>query len=124
MSVRLRASSAGSAWARSFSAWRRASRWFLGSGEGVDRVEGAVDATADDGVGGLEAAVVIGAAAQAELLAHLVGEREVQQVRDSGEEDDTAVACGGQAHADQEGFDWEGARAACSAGDERLDLLD
>lgn len=87
----------------------------LGRWGPADRVEDAVDATADDGVGGLEAAVVIGVAAQAGVPAHLVGEREVQQARDSGEEDDAAVACGGQAHAGQEGLDRKGARAATRA---------
>ncbi|MEV5441279.1 hypothetical protein AB0N23_01790 [Streptomyces sp. NPDC052644] len=70
----------------------------------VDGLEDAVQAAADHGVGRLEAAVVVGVAVQAELFAHLAGEGEVQQVGDSGEGDDSAVALSGQGHADQQCF--------------------
>jgi hypothetical protein len=58
---------------------------------------------ADGGVGGFESLVVVGVAANAELLAHRIGEGEVQQVGDGGEGDGTAVAGGGQEHAEQQG---------------------
>ncbi|MFI1164932.1 hypothetical protein ACH4UM_15255 [Streptomyces sp. NPDC020801] len=96
----------------------------LGQRGRVDRSEDAVQAAADGGVGGFEAAVVVGVAAQAELLAHRLGEGEEQQVGDGGERHDAAAAGGGQAHADQQGLNRELAGAAGAACDERLDLLD
>ncbi|MFJ8048007.1 hypothetical protein [Streptomyces luteogriseus] len=70
----------------------------------VDGLEDAVQAAADHGVGRFEAAVVVRVAVQAELIAHRAGQGEVQQVGDSGEGDDSAVALSGQGHADQQGF--------------------
>ncbi|MFI1890518.1 hypothetical protein [Streptomyces jumonjinensis] len=94
----------------------------LGRRRGVHGFLDAVEEAADDVVPGFEAPEVVGIAGDAELLAHLAGQGEEEQVGHRGQGHRAVVARGGQPHAQEQRPHGECPLAAGGLGDEGFDL--